>query len=69
MSREELAQMASAANFMGIAPLVHLCAAKIASLIRNKTPAEIRTNLGLSLDFTPEQAAKIAKENEWAKDL
>jgi S-phase kinase-associated protein 1 len=69
LSKDELAKMASAANFMGLSPLLHLCAAKIATYIRNKSPEEIRTNLGLSTNFTPEQAAKIAKENEWANDL
>jgi S-phase kinase-associated protein 1 len=69
LSHDELAQMARAANFMGVGPLLHLCAAKIASYIRNKSPAEIRTGLGLSMNFSAEQAEKIAKENEWAKDL
>ncbi len=69
MSNQELAEMAQAANFMGINPLLHLCAAKIASYIRFKSPAEIRANLGLSTNFTPEQADIIAKENAWAKDL
>jgi S-phase kinase-associated protein 1 len=69
LSNDELAEMVRAANFMGVRPLLDLCAAKIATYIRFRSPAEIRANLGLSTDFFAENAEKIMKENDWAKDL
>lgn len=69
LSHDNLRNLAIAANFMGVAPLLALCCAKIASLIHGKSPAEIRANLNLSTDFTPEQEAKIRSENEWADEL
>jgi S-phase kinase-associated protein 1 len=69
LSQEQLKLLSRAANFMGIAPLLSLCAAKIASLIRGKSPEEIRANLGLSTNFTPAQEEKLKTENAWAKDL
>lgn len=69
LSQEQLKLLSRAANFMGIAPLMSLCTAKIASFIRGKSPEEIRANLGLSTNFSPAQEEKLKTENAWAKDL
>jgi S-phase kinase-associated protein 1 len=69
LTREQIRDITRAANFLGIAPLLSLMCAKVASYIRFHTPEEIRVNLGLSMDFTPEQEEAVRKENEWAKDL
>mmetsp|Transcript_20531 Transcript_20531/g.28295 ORF Transcript_20531/g.28295 Transcript_20531/m.28295 type:complete len:194 (-) Transcript_20531:176-757(-) len=58
-----------AANYMDIRPLLDLCCAKIASLIKGKTPEEIRNNLNIVNDFSPEEEAKVREENRWADDL
>lgn len=69
LSQEQLKLLSRAANFMGIAPLLSLCGAKIASFIRGKSPEEIRVNLALSVNFTPAQEEKLKTDNAWAEDL
>jgi len=54
---------------MDIRPLLDLCCAKIASLIKGKSPEEIRNNLNIVNDFSPEEEAKVREENRWADDL
>eukprot|EP00981_Chlorochromonas_danica_P003346 scaffold644_cov168-Ochromonas_danica.AAC.38 len=69
MDKENFYQLTLAANYMDIKPLLDLCCAKVASLIKGKTPEEIRVNLDISNDFTPEEEAKVREENKWAEDL
>lgn len=54
---------------MDIKPLLDLCCARIASFIKGKTPEQIRTNLNIPNDFTPEEEAAVKAENKWAEDL
>lgn len=58
-----------AANYMDIKPLLDLGCRTIASMIRGKTPAEIREIFRITNDFSAEEMAEIDKENEWAEDL
>jgi S-phase kinase-associated protein 1 len=69
LSHTQIKDVSSAAFYLQITPLIDLCIAKVASLIRGKTPEEIRANLGLSLDFTPEQEEEIKRQNAWASGL
>jgi S-phase kinase-associated protein 1 len=64
-----LFKLTLAANYLDIKPLLDLCCARIASFIKGKTPEEIRTNLGIVVDFTPEEEAQVRAENSWADDL
>jgi S-phase kinase-associated protein 1 len=64
-----LFKLTLAANYLDIKPLLDLCCARIASFIKGKTPEEIRTNLGIVVDFTPEEEAQVRAENCWADDL
>lgn len=57
-----------AANYLDIKPLLDLCCAKISSLIKNKTPEEIRVNLDIVNDFTPEEEAQLRQENKWVEE-
>lgn len=66
---DTLYNLTLAANFLDIKPLLDLCCARIASFIKNKTPEEIRVNLGIVCDFTPEEEAAVRAENAWAEDL
>ena len=58
-----------AANYLDIRPLVDLCSAKIASLIKGKTPEEIRANLNIVNDFSAEEEAVVREENRWVEEL
>lgn len=57
-----------AANYLDIKPLLDLCCAKIASMIKNKTPEEIRVNLDIVNDFSPEEEAQLRQENKWVEE-
>lgn len=69
MDKDTFYNLTLAANYMDIKPLLDLCCAKIASLIKGKTPEEIRVNLDITNDFTPEEEAQVRAENKWAEDL
>lgn len=53
---------------MDIKPLMDLTCAKIASLIKGKTPEEIRKEFNIVNDFTPEEEAQVREENRWAEE-
>lgn len=57
-----------AANYLDIQPLLDLCCAKVASLIKGKTPEEIRRTFNIVNDFTPEEEAQLLEENKWCED-
>jgi S-phase kinase-associated protein 1 len=58
-----------ASNYLDIKPLLDLCCAKIASFIKNKTPEEIRVNLDIINDFSPEEEAQVRNENKWVDEV
>jgi len=68
LDNERLAHLTLAANYLDIKPLLDLCCARITSFIKGKTPQEIRTNLGIVVDMTPEEVAQIEEENKWVDD-
>ena len=57
-----------AANYMDIKPLLELASSKIASIIKGKTPEEIRKIFNIQNDFTPEEEQQIREENQWCMD-
>eukprot|EP00730_Choanoeca_flexa_P020084 TRINITY_DN9815_c0_g1_i1.p1 TRINITY_DN9815_c0_g1~~TRINITY_DN9815_c0_g1_i1.p1 ORF type:complete len:165 (+),score=35.06 TRINITY_DN9815_c0_g1_i1:146-640(+) len=57
-----------AANFLDIKSLLDLTCKHVASMIRNKTPQEIRDTFNIKNDFTPQEEEQVRKENEWAED-
>lgn len=65
LSQTDLFELVKAANYMDIGCLLDLSCAKIASTLRGKTPQEIRENMGITTDFTPEEEARIKEENKW----
>ncbi len=69
LDMDALVEMLLAANYMKISPLEDLCSARIASFIKDKTPAQIRANLNIVNDFTPEEEAQVREENRWVEDL
>ena len=57
-----------AANYMDIKALLELASSKIASVIKGKSPEEIRKTFNIQNDFTPEEEAQIREENQWCMD-
>ena len=57
-----------AANYMDIKPLLDLTCAKVASMIKGRTPDEIRKIFNISSDFTPEEEIKVRADNPWLEE-
>ena len=57
-----------ASNYMDIKPLLELASSKVASIIKGKTPEEIRKTFNIQNDFTPEEEQQIREENQWCMD-
>ncbi|KAK6010654.1 Skp1 family, dimerization domain protein, partial [Ostertagia ostertagi] len=54
-----------AANYLDIRGLLDVACRVVASMINGKTPEEIRRTFNIRNDFTPEEEARIRKENAW----
>ncbi len=65
----ELADLAIAADYLDIEPLLNNIAEVIANTLRNKSPEEIREEWDFPDDLTSEEKEKIILENRWAFDL
>ena len=57
-----------ASNYMDIKPLLELATSKVASIIKGKTPEEIRKTFNVQKEFTPEEEQLIREENQWCLD-
>jgi len=57
-----------AANYLDIKSLLDLTCAKIASMIKGKTPEQIRKQFSIVNDFTPEEEAQVREENKWFEE-
>lgn len=66
--QETLFQLILAANYMDIRPLLDLTCAKVASMIKGKTPEQIRKTFNIQNDFTPEEEEAVRAENKWAEE-
>merc|ERR1719373_1205971 len=53
---------------MDVKPLLDLTCAKVASMIKGKSPEEIRRKFNIQNDFTPEEEEAVRQENKWAKE-
>ncbi|TYZ62799.1 hypothetical protein PybrP1_007777 [[Pythium] brassicae (nom. inval.)] len=58
-----------AANYLDIKSLLDLACAKVAIMIKGKTPDEIRSTFDITAEFTPEEEQMIREENKWDVDL
>ena len=54
---EDLFDIILAANYLDIKSLLDLSCAKVATLIKGKSPEEIRKTFNIPNDFTPEEEA------------
>jgi len=57
-----------AANFLDARELLDPLCAHVASLVRGKTPEQIREIFNIQNDFTPEEGAEARREHAWAFD-
>ena len=68
IEQEILLELITSANYLDIKPLLDLTCAKVASMIKGKTPEEIRKQFNIVNDFTPEEEAQVREENKWCED-
>lgn len=68
IEQEMLFELILAANYMDIKPLLELTCAKVASMIKGKTPEEIRKTFNIVNDFTPEEERQVREENKWCEE-
>merc|ERR1719465_331752 len=68
VEQEILFEIILAANYLDIKALLDLTCAKVASMIKGKTPEEIRKQFNIVNDFTPEEEAQVREENKWCED-
>jgi len=64
---ELLIDVIMAANFLNIKDQLDLTCACVASMIKGKTPEQIRALFNIENDFTPEEEEKIREENRWCE--
>lgn len=63
-----LKKMMMAANYINCKDMLDLCCAKVATMIKGKSPEEIRALFDIVNDFTPEEEEKIREENKWVEE-
>lgn len=68
LDQETLFELILAANYMDIKPLLDLTCATVASLIKGKSPEDIRRQFNIINDFTPEEEAQVREENKWCEE-
>lgn len=67
VEQDVLFELILAANYMDIKSLLDLTCAKVASMIKGKTPEQIRQTFNITNDFTPEEEAQVREENKWCE--
>eukprot|EP00916_Digyalum_oweni_P025274 GHVL01041651.1.p1 GENE.GHVL01041651.1~~GHVL01041651.1.p1 ORF type:complete len:164 (-),score=29.34 GHVL01041651.1:110-601(-) len=65
LSKQQLLDLILAANFLNIPTLLDLLCAKLADQIRGKSPEEIRTFLGITNDYTPDEEQQMLDKYKW----
>jgi S-phase kinase-associated protein 1 len=63
-----LFEMILAANYMDIKPLLDLTCATVASMIKGKSPEDIRATFNITNDFSPDEEAQVREENKWCEE-
>eukprot|EP01040_Poterioochromonas_malhamensis_P005250 gene5250-5630_t len=68
VEQQVLFDLILAANYMDIEPLSDLGCAAMASMIKGRTPEELRRQFNIVNDFTPEEEAQVMEENKWCEE-
>lgn len=68
LTQDALFDLITAANFLDIKGLLEASCQKVADMIVNKTPAQVRTMFSIANDFTAEEEEEIRKESPWVFD-
>jgi len=63
-----LFELILAANYLDIKPLLDLTCATVASMIKGKSPEDIRATFNIKNDFSPEEEAQVRDENKWCEE-
>jgi len=63
IDQETMFKLLLAANYMDIKSLLLLMCAKVASLMKGKTPDQIRKTFNIRSDYTPEEEEEVRKEH------
>ena len=56
------------ANLLHAGGLLELCCSAVASMIKDKSPRQIRALFNIENDFTPEEEERIREENRWCEE-
>ena len=67
LNEDALFQVVLAANYLHIPSLLDLTCAKVATMIKGKTPEQIRQTFNIENDFTPEEEHMLREENKFCE--
>jgi S-phase kinase-associated protein 1 len=62
---EELMEVLLAANYMDISTLIELCSATVGTMLKGKSPEDIRAKFGIVNDLTPEEEETAREEYKY----
>ncbi|CAG9318042.1 unnamed protein product [Blepharisma stoltei] len=65
-NRDELIELLLAVNYLDMRSLLDICFATIASMFKGKNIEELKSEYGITEEFTPEMEEQLKRENEWA---
>lgn len=63
-----LFELILASNFMDIKPILDLTCATVTSIVKRKTPEEIRQHFNIVNDFIPAEEVQVREENKWCEE-
>ena len=68
LTQEQIFDLILLSNMILFETLKNLACATVASMIKGKTPEQIRTLFNIVNDFTPEEEAQVKEENKWCEE-
>lgn len=66
---ELLVDCVMAAKYLNVRDLLELTCATLASMIRGKTPEQVRELFGIEQGFSAEEADKLREDHRWVEDI
>ncbi|PIA62088.1 hypothetical protein AQUCO_00200230v1 [Aquilegia coerulea] len=63
-----LFDLITAADYLSVKDLLELMVEKVLSMIRGRTPEQMRASFGIENDFTPEEEEEYRSTHRWAFD-